>query len=101
MLQTSPTEAVTASAFRKIAWRFVPVLLLAYVFNYLDRTCVGFAALTMNKDIGLTPTQFGFGAGIFFLGYSVFEIPSNMALYRFGARRWIARIMISWGIVSA
>jgi MFS family permease len=62
---------------------------------------VGFAALTMNRDTGLTATQFGFGAGILFFGYSFFEIPSNLALYRFGARRWIARIMITWGIVSA
>ena len=94
-------DALTRGAFRKIAIRFVPILLLAYVFNYLDRTCVGFAALTMNKDLGLTPSEFGFGAGIFFLGYSVFEVPSNMAMYRFGARRWLARILISWGFVSA
>ncbi len=97
----SAEEALARGAFRKIATRFVPILLLAYVFNYLDRTCVGFAALTMNKDLGLTPGQFGLGAGIFFLGYSAFEVPSNMALYRFGARRWLARIMISWGFVSA
>jgi MFS family permease len=89
------------SAIRKIAWRFVPLLTIAYLFNYLDRTCLGFAALTMNKDIGLSPIQFGNGAGIFFLGYCFFEIPSNLAMYRFGARKWIARIMISWGVLSA
>jgi len=89
------------TGFRKIAVRFVPLLLLAYVFNYLDRTCIGFAALTMNRDLGLSNSQFGLGAGIFFAGYCVFEIPSNMALYRFGARRWIARIMITWGLASA
>ena len=101
--EAGPTidDALTRGAFRKIAIRFVPVLLLAYVFNYLDRTCVGFAALTMNRDLGLSPSEFGFGAGIFFLGYSVFEIPSNLAMYRFGARRWLARILISWGFVSA
>jgi ACS family tartrate transporter-like MFS transporter len=94
-------DSVLASATRKAALRFVPLLTVAYLFNYLDRTNLGFAALTMNKDLGFTPSQFGFAAGIFFLGYSVFEIPSNLALYRFGARRWIARIMITWGLVSA
>ena len=89
------------SALRKAAYRLVPLLTLAYVFNYLDRTCLGFAALTMNRDIGLTATQFGTGAGLFFATYCVFEIPSNLALHRFGARRWIARIMITWGLVSA
>jgi MFS family permease len=94
-------DEVQKSAIRKIAWRFVPLLTVAYLFNYMDRTCLGFAALTMNKDIGLSPIQFGNGAGIFFLGYCFFEIPSNLAMYRFGARKWIARIMISWGILSA
>jgi ACS family tartrate transporter-like MFS transporter len=95
------TDTVLASATRKAALRFVPLLTIAYLFNYLDRTSLGFAALTMNKDLGLTPGQFGFAAGIFFLGYSVFEIPSNLLLYKFGARRWLARIMITWGLVSA
>ena len=90
-----------ARLFSKIAWRLLPVLILAYILNYLDRTNVGFAALTMNKEIGLTATQFGRGAGILFLGYCLLEVPSNMILYRVGARRWIARIMISWGLVSA
>jgi MFS family permease len=85
----------------KVAWRFLPILTLAYLFNYLDRTSVGFAALTMNRAIGLTPLQFGWGAGLLFASYSIFEIPSNLILYRFGARRWIARIMITWGIVAA
>jgi ACS family tartrate transporter-like MFS transporter len=89
------------AVLRKIAWRIVPLLTLAYVVNYLDRTNIGFAALTMNQDLGLSASEFGYGAGILFLGYTVFEIPSNLALYRFGARRWIARIMITWGIVSA
>ena len=94
------SEAVLQSAVRKAALRFVPLLTIAYLFNYLDRTSLGFAALTMNKQLGLSPSQFGLAAGIFFLGYSSFEIPSNLMLYRFGARRWLARIMISWGIVS-
>jgi len=89
------------AVLKKIAWRIVPLLTLAYVVNYLDRTNIGFAALTMNKELGFTATEFGIGAGVLFIGYTVFEVPSNLALYRFGARRWIARIMITWGIVSA
>src|SRR6202165_4551937 len=85
---------------KKNAIRLLPILTLAYTINYLDRTNISFAALTMNKDIGLTATQYGRGAGIFFLGYCLFEVPSNLALYRFGARLWIARIMITWGLLS-
>jgi len=88
-------------AFMKAAWRLVPFVTIGYLLNYMDRNNVGFAALTMNRATGLTATQFGFGAGVLFFGYSFFEVPSNIALYRFGARRWIARIMITWGIVSA
>jgi len=88
------------AVLKKIAWRVVPLLTLAYVVNYLDRTNIGVAALTMNKDLGFTATQYGLGAGILFIGYTVFEVPSNLALYSIGARRWIARIMITWGIVS-
>jgi ACS family tartrate transporter-like MFS transporter len=93
--------AVRRSALSKVAWRFLPLLTIAYIFNYLDRTSVGFAALTMNRDLGLTASQFGWGAGLLFASYSIFEIPSNLILFRFGARRWIARIMITWGIVAA
>src|ERR1700727_2251605 len=99
--QQSGSDAALQSAVRKAALRFVPLLTIAYLFNYLDRTSLGFAALTMNQQLGLTATQFGLAAGILFLGYSTFEIPSNLMLYRFGARRWLARIMISWGLVSA
>src|SRR5580658_1779171 len=95
------TDAIRRRALAKVAWRFLPVLTIAYIFNYLDRTSVGFAALTMNRDIGLTEYQFGWGAGLLFASYSIFEIPSNLILFRFGARRWIARIMITWGIVAA
>src|SRR5215510_1201619 len=96
-------EAATVEhrAFIKAAWRLVPFVTIGYLLNYMDRNNVGFAALTMNRATGLTATQFGFGAGVLFFGYSVFEVPSNIALYRFGARRWIARIMITWGLVSA
>jgi ACS family tartrate transporter-like MFS transporter len=91
----------TRGAFLKAAWRIVPFVTFGYLLNYMDRNNVGFAALTMNRETGLTATQFGFGAGILFLGYSTCEIPSNIALYHVGARRWLARIMITWGIVSA
>lgn len=93
--------AAQRSAVKKAAWRLLPLLTVAYLFNYFDRTVVGFAALTMNADIGLTSSQFGFGAGLLFITYCLFEIPSNLALYHIGPRRWLARIMISWGIVSA
>ncbi len=85
---------------RRLTWRIVPLLMLAYVVAYLDRVNIGFAALTMNADLGLSSAAFGLGAGIFFLGYFLFEVPSNLILYRVGARRWIARIMLSWGAVS-
>jgi ACS family tartrate transporter-like MFS transporter len=93
-------DAQQEAILRKNAWRLLPLLTVAYIINYLDRTNISFAALTMNKDLGLSATQYGRGAGIFFLSYCLFEIPSNLALYRFGARLWIARIMISWGLLS-
>src|SRR5471030_2063028 len=94
-------ETLLESAIRKAALRFVPLLTIAYLFNYLDRTSLGFAALTMNQQLGLTAAQFGLAAGILFRSYSTFEIPSNLLLYRIGARRWLARIMITWGLLSA
>jgi ACS family tartrate transporter-like MFS transporter len=99
--QGSPNSGLVASAVAKNTWRLVPILGLAYLFNYLDRTSVGFAALQMNKDIGLSATQFGWGAGILFFSYCLLEVPSNMMMYRFGARRWLARIMITWGLAAA
>ncbi len=95
------TDPAHIRACKKAALRLVPLLALAYFFNYLDRTNVGFASLTMNEDLGLTASQFGFAAGIFYVGYCLFEVPSNLALYRFGARRWLARIMITWGLFAA
>ncbi len=84
----------------KVTWRLVPFMMLLYFVAYLDRVNIGFAALTMNADLGFSATVFGTGAGIFFLGYVLFEVPSNIALEKFGARRWIARIMITWGLLS-
>jgi MFS family permease len=98
-LNVADTAARRAS--RKAAWRLIPFLTLCYVIAFLDRVNFGFAALTMNKEFGLTAEMFGFGAGIFFFGYFIFEVPSNLILERVGARRWIARIMISWGVISA
>jgi len=93
-------DNIEARTIGKVSSRLVPYLVLCYFIAYLDRVNVGFAALTMNKALGLTATMFGFGAGIFFLTYFVFELPSNLFLDKFGARKWIARIMISWGILS-
>jgi D-galactonate transporter len=84
----------------KVSKRLIPFLIVCYFVAYLDRVNVGFAALTMNQDLGLSQTAFGFGAGIFFIAYFIFEVPSNLLLERFGARKWIARIMLSWGILS-
>jgi MFS transporter, ACS family, tartrate transporter len=89
------------STIRAISWRLIPFLVLAYFLSYLDRVNLGFAALTMNKELNFSPTVFSWGAGIFFIGYFLFEVPSNLALEKFGASRWIARIMITWGIISA
>jgi MFS family permease len=75
--------------------------MLLYFISYIDRVNIGFAALTMNKDLGFTSSVFGFGAGIFFIGYFLFEVPSNIILEKVGARLWIARVMITWGIISA
>src|ERR1700678_3403214 len=87
-------------AIRKITWRLIPFLMLLYFVAFLDRINIGFAALTMNKDVGLTPQMFGLGSGIFFLGYFVFEVPSTVILHKVGARFWIGRVMFTWGLVS-
>ena len=87
--------------FRKIGWRLLPVLTLAYLVNYLDRTNIAFAGLTMNHELGLTASQFGYGAGVLFIGYCGFGLPANILMYRFGPRRWISGLLVVWGIVSA
>ena len=90
-------EAVT---MRRVSWRLLPFLLLAYLISYIDRVNIGFASLQMNKAVGIDAKAYGLGAGFFFIGYFIFEVPSNLALERFGARTWIARIMITWGVIS-
>jgi len=93
-------HALEVRTIARVSKRLVPFLIVCYFVAYLDRVNVGFAALTMNQDLGLSQTAFGFGAGIFFIAYFIFEVPSNLLLERFGARKWIARIMLSWGILS-
>lgn len=85
----------------KVTLRLIPFMFLLYVVNYLDRVNVSFAALQMNNELGFTPAQYGTGAGIFFIGYFIFEVPSNLIMEKTGARIWMARIMISWGLISA
>lgn len=89
------------AVYAKVFWRIVPFLMLCYVIAYLDRVNVGFAKLQMGQDLGFSETVFGLGAGVFFLGYFLFELPSNLLMHKIGARIWIARIMITWGLVSA
>ena len=96
-VRESPDEA---NAVRRITWRLLPFLFLLYLIASIDRSNVAFAALQMNHDLGFSASVYGFGAGVFFVGYCLFEIPSNLILARVGARRWISRIMISWGIVA-
>ncbi|MEN5278392.1 MFS transporter [Brucella sp. TWI432] len=96
----SANTSLRDSTIRKLNVRIVLFCFIAFIINYLDRVNIGYAALHMNKDIGLTPYMFGIGAGIFFIGYMLFEVPSNMMLHRFGSRIWIGRIMVTWGIVS-
>ena len=94
---TTPDDAL----YRKIAGRLIPFMMVLYLVAFLDRVNISFAALTMNAELGLSAAVYGWGAGIFFLGYFLFEVPSNLILERVGARVWIARIMITWGLVSA
>ena len=94
------TLAAENKLYNKAAWRLIPVLFICYVAAYLDRVNVGFAELQMKTDLKFSDTVYGLGAGIFFIGYFFFEVPSNILLEKLGARVWIARIMVSWGIVS-
>jgi ACS family tartrate transporter-like MFS transporter len=86
---------------RKVAARLIPVLLILYVIAYLDRVNVTFAQDKLESDLGFSGAVYGFGAGVFFIGYFFFEVPSNLALHKFGARKWMARIMVTWGLISA
>ncbi|GJH27099.1 MFS transporter [Caballeronia novacaledonica] len=90
-----------AQIYRKVFWRFVPLFVACFVFSYLDRINISFAKLQMQSELGFSDAMYGFGASVFFVGYFLFEVPSNIVLHRVGAKRWIARIMITWGIASA
>ena len=100
-LALAATPDLERQVFRKIGWRLLPFLTMAYLVNFLDRTNIAFAGLTMNKELGLTATQFGYGAGVLFIGYCGFGVPANMLLFRLGPRRWISTLLIVWGVVSA
>ena len=94
---SAPEDALYA----KVSWRLIPFLFLCYVVSYLDRVNVGFAKLQMLNDLKFSDTVYGIGAGIFFIGYFLFEVPSNIILSKVGARVWIARIMVTWGLISS
>jgi MFS family permease len=101
MSQIDHNARLEAETIRKVTWRLIPFLMLCYLLAFIDRGNIGMAALQMNDDLGLTKKMFGFAGSLFFISYFLFEVPSNLALQKFGARKWIARIMITWGLVSA
>ena len=94
------SECTGDSLYRKIAWRLMPILVIGYIIAYIDRVNVSFAAAQMSRDLAFSAYVYGLGAGIFFLGYSLFEVPSNLILHKVGGRRWLARIMITWAIIA-
>src|SRR6202007_1762736 len=99
-IPTAVKSAIEARTIRKVRRRIIPFVFVLFVIAVLDRNNIGFAALTMNKELAITSQQYGLVAGIFFFGYFIFEIPSNLLLHKMGARVWIGRILISWGIVA-
>ncbi|MEH2486390.1 MFS transporter [Bradyrhizobium sp. AZCC 2230] len=101
MMNDGMPSDLERATMRRVTLRLLPFLMACYLVSFIDRVNVGFAALQMNKDVGLTASMFGFGSGLFFVTYFIFEVPSNLVLEKVGARLWIARIMITWGLVSA
>src|SRR5215472_3381690 len=99
-IEATHNYALEKSIMRRVTLRIVPFLMVCYFVSFLDRVNLGFAALQMVEDLHLSSAVFGFGGGIFFLSYFFFEVPSNLSLEKFGARRWIARIMITWGVLA-
>ncbi|MCD4865222.1 MFS transporter [Pseudomonas sp. PLB05] len=99
-MNTTPVSREQA-IIRKVTWRIIPFVFLLYIVSYLDRANIGYAALQMNAELALSSEVFGFVSGIFFIGYFLFEVPSNLLLERFGARVWIARILVTWGVIAA
>ena len=101
VLQPLPIDdAVGRSALRKASWRLIPLIAIGYGIAFMDRVNISFAALQMNRDLHFSASIYGFGAGLFFVSYAACEIPSNLLLYRFGARRWLARVMFTWGLLA-
>src|SRR5689334_9557815 len=98
---TAPVSELERATMHRVAWRLLPFLIVCYLIAIIDRGNIGMASLQMNHDLGLTPAIFGFASSLFFVSYFLIEVPSNLALQKFGARIWIARIMITWGIISA
>lgn len=94
-------DAALQGIVRKVAWRLMPLIMICYLFAFFDRINISFAKFQLQSDLGFSDTAYGLGASLFVIGYVIFEVPSNLLLYRFGARRWIARIMISWGLATA
>jgi ACS family tartrate transporter-like MFS transporter len=102
-MAVSPSPAPTtieATTIRKLRTHIIPFVFILFVINFVDRINIGFGALTLNRELAITSQQFGLLSGIFFWGYFIFEIPSNLLLHKLGARIWIARILVSWGIVA-
>jgi MFS family permease len=97
---SSAAVSLKAAVVSKFAWRLFPLLFFLYVVAYVDRINIGFAALQIRSQLHLSDASYGFAAGVFFAGYVLFQLPSNIALYRIGARRWIAALMITWGVIS-
>ena len=93
-------HAVGRTALRKASWRLIPMIALGYGLAFLDRANISFASLQMNRDLHFSASIYGFGAGLFFLSYAACEIPSNLMLYRVGARRWFSRILLTWGLLA-
>lgn len=100
-MQQPSGNDLEAATIRRVYWRIIPLFFVMMFFNYLDRINIGFAALRMNQDLDFGPAAFGFGASIFFVGYMLLEVPSNLMLHWVGARVWLARILMSWGAVAS
>lgn len=96
-----PSVVETNDTYRRITWRLMPLLFTCYIFAHLDRINIGFAKLQMTQDLGFSDSVYGFGAGLFFIAYALFGVPSNLALDRVGPRRWIATLMVVWGLLSS
>ena len=101
MTLSANQPAISDPLMKRIAWRLAPLMIMIYIANQLDRANVGYAALTMNADLHMSTAQYGLATSLFFLGYILFEVPSNLCMHRYGARLWMTRILVSWGVLSS